>query len=70
MRTALHCAGLARIIFFMPILRFATYLAPNMRPVYEFIARTVAERLGVETELFVGEAYEELVQGAASAGFI
>lgn len=54
----------------MPTLRFATYLAPNMRPVYEFIARMVAQRLGVETELFVGEAYEELVQGAASAGFI
>ncbi|MBL8046312.1 MAG: hypothetical protein JNL09_07225 [Anaerolineales bacterium] len=51
-------------------LRFATYLAPNMRPVYEFIADTIAQRLSVETELFVGQAYEELVRGAASAGFI
>jgi len=54
----------------MPTLRFVTYLAPNMRPVYEFIAHAVAQRLGVETELFVGEAYEELVDGRAQAGFI
>lgn len=51
-------------------LRFATYLAPNMRPVYEFLALTIAERLNVPTELFVGENYEELVRGQASAGFI
>jgi ABC-type phosphate/phosphonate transport system substrate-binding protein len=54
----------------MTKLRFATYLAPNMRPVYEFIARIISDRLSVPTELFVGEDYEELVRGQASAGFI
>jgi hypothetical protein len=32
-------------------LRFATYLAPNVLPVYEAVVDEVGERLGIDTEL-------------------
>ena len=38
----------------MAPLRFTTYLAPSVRPVYEFVARAAGERLGIETELVDG----------------
>jgi phosphonate transport system substrate-binding protein len=50
-------------------LRFATFLAPNMFPVYAFITRYVGEQLGCHTELFVGSCYEEFAT-TADAGFI
>ena len=43
-------------------LRFVTYLAPNVRPLYEFIARYVGERLGCATELIVGESYTRVAE--------
>jgi phosphonate transport system substrate-binding protein len=52
-----------------PTLRFATYLAPNMLPVYRFITRRVAERLGCATELTVGSCYNQLGP-EADVGFI
>jgi phosphonate transport system substrate-binding protein len=45
-------------------LRFATFLAPNMLPVYAFIARYVQHRLGISTELVVGSSYERLSEQA------
>ena len=45
-------------------LRFATFLAPNMLPVYAFIARYVQVRLGISTELVVGSSYERLSEQA------
>ena len=45
-------------------LRFATFLAPNMLPVYAFIARHVQLRLGIPTELVVGSSYERLSEQA------
>jgi phosphonate transport system substrate-binding protein len=45
-------------------LRFATFLAPNMLPLYAFIARYVQARLGVPTELVVGSSYERLSEQA------
>ncbi len=45
-------------------LRFATFLAPNMFPVYAFITRYVQERLGVSTALIVGSSYERLSEQA------
>jgi phosphonate transport system substrate-binding protein len=46
----------------MPLrpLRFVSYLAPNMLPVYGFIARHVGARLGCPTELRAGGGYDEL----------
>lgn len=52
------------------VLRVATFLAPNMFPVYEFIARHLADRLGREADLFVGSDYDQLVNGAADVGFV
>ncbi|HLJ93145.1 MAG TPA: PhnD/SsuA/transferrin family substrate-binding protein [Gemmataceae bacterium] len=50
-------------------LRFLTFLAPNMRPVYEFIAHYAGTKLGCATELAVGESYEQLGLDA-DVGFI
>lgn len=46
------------------VLRFATFLAPNMLPLYAFIARYVQTRLGISTELVVGSSYERVSEQA------
>jgi phosphonate transport system substrate-binding protein len=48
------------------LVRFASFLAPAMLPVYDFIACHVGERLGVATELVVGECYDELADADVS----
>jgi phosphonate transport system substrate-binding protein len=45
-------------------LRFVSFLAPNMYPVYEFIARYVGEALDWPTALSVGASYDEATDGA------
>src|SRR5262249_35911128 len=50
-------------------LRLASFLAPGMLPVYEYLAGHIAGRLGVKTELFVGSCYEQL-DGEADISFI
>ena len=42
----------------MADVRFGTFLAPNMMPVYQAIADQVGDRLGVSTELVVETDYE------------
>ena len=42
----------------MDRLRFGTFLAPNILPVYEAVTAEVGRRLGVETELFIETDYE------------
>ena len=42
----------------MDRLRFGTYLAPSVMPVYELVTREVGRRLGVDTELVVETSYE------------
>lgn len=42
----------------MPDLRFGTFLAPDMLPVYQAIADAVGDRLGMSTELIVETDYE------------
>lgn len=42
----------------MDRLRFGTYLAPNVMPVYELVTREVGRRLGVYTELVVETSYD------------
>ncbi len=51
-------------------LRFATFLAPNMLPVYQFIADRVGEKLGCRTELAVGKSFNEFEAGQTDIGFI
>jgi phosphonate transport system substrate-binding protein len=47
-------------------LRFATFLAPGLLPVYRFITRFVGDRLGVLTELVVGDSYDRLAEADVS----
>jgi phosphate/phosphite/phosphonate ABC transporter binding protein len=42
----------------MDRLRFGTYLAPNVMPVYEAVTEEVGRRLGIQTELVVETDYE------------
>jgi phosphonate transport system substrate-binding protein len=50
-------------------LRFASYLAPNLYPVYEFVSRYVGEQLDLTTGLVVGSRYDEL-PGLADVVFL
>jgi hypothetical protein len=51
-------------------LRFATFLAPNMLPVYRFLAERIAERLGRPVELMVGGSFDQFEHGRADLGVI
>ena len=51
-------------------LRVATFLAPNMAPVYEFITVHIGGELGRETELVVGTSFDQFASGDVDAGFI
>src|SRR4051812_26515667 len=42
------------------LLRFGTFLAPAMYPVYEYITHHVGRKLGVAAELSVGDDYAAL----------
>jgi phosphonate transport system substrate-binding protein len=52
------------------LIRFATFLAPNMLPVYQFIAEYAGQKLGCPTELTVGSSFDEFAAGQAEVGFI
>ncbi len=51
-------------------LRFVTFLAPNLYPFYEFIARHAGRRLGLPTDLAVGSSYAELSSRAVDIAFV
>jgi phosphonate transport system substrate-binding protein len=51
-------------------LRFATFLAPNMLPVYRFLAARIADRLGRPVELVVGASFDQFEQGDVDLGVI
>jgi phosphonate transport system substrate-binding protein len=51
-------------------LRFGSYLAPNILPVYEAVADEVGRRLEVETELVVEDSYESCLQDANEVCFV
>jgi hypothetical protein len=51
-------------------IRFATYLAPNMWPVYEFIADYVGLKLDRKTSLVVGTSFEQFAAGEVDFGFL
>jgi hypothetical protein len=51
-------------------LRFATFLAPNMLPVYRFLAERIGERLGCPVELVVGRSFDQFERGEADLGVI
>ena len=51
-------------------LRFATYLTPNMVPVYRFLADRIGERQGRPVELMVGASFDQFERGEADLGVI
>lgn len=51
-------------------LRVATFLAPNMLPVYEFIVDRIGRELGRRSELIVGASFDQFENGEFDAGFI
>jgi phosphonate transport system substrate-binding protein len=51
-------------------IRFLTFLAPNMYPVYHAVARFVGKRLGVTAELEVGECFEQIGSAQTDVAFI
>ena len=51
-------------------LRFATFLAPSILPVYQAAADFVGRRLGVPTELVVGRSFDDFASGDIDVGFI
>jgi phosphonate transport system substrate-binding protein len=51
-------------------LRFATFLAPNMLSVYEFIVDALGRALNRDTELVVGTSFDQFANGEIDAGFI
>lgn len=52
------------------LIRFATFLAPNMLPVYQFIADYIGQSLGCPTELAVGDSFDQFAAGESDIGFI
>jgi phosphonate transport system substrate-binding protein len=48
------------------LVRFASFLAPALTPVYEFISRYIGARLDVATEFVVGQRYEQLAYADVS----
>ena len=51
-------------------LRFVTFLAPNMLPVYRFLADRIGQRLGRRVELAVGRSFDQFEQGEADLGVL
>jgi phosphonate transport system substrate-binding protein len=51
-------------------LRLATFLAPNVLPVYQAVAGAIERELGIPTELAVGESFAQFAAGELDAGFI
>jgi phosphonate transport system substrate-binding protein len=51
-------------------LRFATFLAPNLLPVYRSLAERIGDRLGRPVELVVGTSFDQFDQGEADLGVI
>lgn len=52
------------------VIRFATFLSPNLYPTYEHIARYVGEKVRRPTTLTVGQSFEEFAAGQVDVGFI
>jgi phosphonate transport system substrate-binding protein len=50
--------------------RFATFLAPNMLPVYRFLADHLAAWLDHPVQLIVGTSFDQFEQGQADIGVI
>lgn len=50
--------------------RFASFLAPSIWPVYQAVSEYVARALGCEAEIVVGSSFDQFEKGEVGAGFI
>src|SRR5229473_5132286 len=65
--------GASHSILGRPIARplvFATYLAPNILPLYQHITAAIGERLGIQTRLEVGRSFSQLINGEVDVAFL
>jgi phosphonate transport system substrate-binding protein len=53
-----------------PVIRFATFLAPQLYSTYEHIARYVGGKVGHPADLTVGRSFEDFGAGHVDVGFI
>jgi phosphonate transport system substrate-binding protein len=51
-------------------LRFATFLAPRIRPLYELVVRALGERTGLRIVLVTGESLHGFEDGRFDGGFV
>jgi phosphonate transport system substrate-binding protein len=51
-------------------LRIATFLAPNMLPIYEFVVDAIGREIGSGAELVAGGSFDQFGNGELDAGFI
>jgi phosphate/phosphite/phosphonate ABC transporter binding protein len=51
-------------------LRFASFLAPNMLPVYRFLAERLGDGLGRPVQLVAGSSFDQFEHGRADLGVI
>lgn len=51
-------------------IRFATFLAPNMFPVYQCVTDSIGQWLGCRTELTTGASFAAFERGEVDVGFI
>jgi hypothetical protein len=51
-------------------LRFATFLAPNMLPVYRFLADQIAHQLSRPVQLVVGSSFDQFERGQVDLGVL
>jgi len=54
----------------MADLRFGTFLAPNIMPLYEAVAAAVGAHLGLSTELVVEDSYESCLEDINDVCFV
>ena len=52
------------------LIRFATFLAPQLYGTYEHIARYVGGKVGYPADLTIGQSFEDFGAGRVDAGFI
>jgi len=51
-------------------LRFITYLAPKLYPLYSYLTGYVSRKLGVQSEFVMGSSYAQLQRGEADVSFV
>ena len=54
----------------MQVIRFATYLAPNLYPTYRYVAHYIGEKVGLPTTLTVGHSFSEFAEGQVDVAFM